>query len=241
MIVENRTGDGPTFQAGPPKPSRGLPKVAETVPRYILDEELARLMGPVRKLPCPFQRAALLVGPLERRQARRDPQAGAGVFGLLPRRHAALEDSSRQDLLGEDRAPRAASVVRGSAESRVRAFGFRQVGAGGLLIGPVPEFANNHKSYIDPYMAEVRHKLDSLALPPGTSDEWPVGLTNRSSEERPCSIYYFCCAASILLFACNIGSLIPNSFSAFSPSIFRLAVSLRNGKSYIALGNSKSW
>ncbi|MDP9476992.1 MAG: site-specific integrase [Actinomycetota bacterium] len=38
-----------------------LPKIPQTVPRYIPDEELARLMSAVRELSCPFQRAALLV------------------------------------------------------------------------------------------------------------------------------------------------------------------------------------
>lgn len=61
--------------------------MAETAPRYIPDEELARLMEAVRELPCPFQRHPA-GGLLERRQAWRDPQAGAGVFELLPRWHA---------------------------------------------------------------------------------------------------------------------------------------------------------
>ena len=38
-----------------------LPKIPQRVPRYIPDEELARLMVAVRALPCPYQRAALLI------------------------------------------------------------------------------------------------------------------------------------------------------------------------------------
>lgn len=38
-----------------------LPKIPRAVPRYIPDPELARLMDAVRALPCPYQRAALLI------------------------------------------------------------------------------------------------------------------------------------------------------------------------------------
>lgn len=38
-----------------------LPKIPQTVPRYIPDDDLARLMEAIRELECPFQRAALLV------------------------------------------------------------------------------------------------------------------------------------------------------------------------------------
>lgn len=38
-----------------------LPKTPERVPRYIPEEELARLMAAIRALPCPYQRASLLV------------------------------------------------------------------------------------------------------------------------------------------------------------------------------------
>jgi integrase len=38
-----------------------MPKISERVPRYIPEEELGRLMAAVRALPCPYQRAALLV------------------------------------------------------------------------------------------------------------------------------------------------------------------------------------
>jgi len=48
----------------PPRPLLGpgdLPKVPARVPRYIPDDELARLMAAVRTLACPFQRTALLI------------------------------------------------------------------------------------------------------------------------------------------------------------------------------------
>jgi integrase len=38
-----------------------LPKLPQRIPRYILDEELERLMGAIRSLDCPYQRAALLI------------------------------------------------------------------------------------------------------------------------------------------------------------------------------------
>ncbi len=38
-----------------------LPKVAQRIPRYIPEDELARLMVAVRELECPYQRAALLI------------------------------------------------------------------------------------------------------------------------------------------------------------------------------------
>jgi len=38
-----------------------LPKMPHRVPRYIPDHELARLMDAIRALPCPYQRAALLI------------------------------------------------------------------------------------------------------------------------------------------------------------------------------------
>jgi integrase len=38
-----------------------LPRIPQRVPRYIPDDELERLMAAVRALPCPYQRAALLV------------------------------------------------------------------------------------------------------------------------------------------------------------------------------------
>lgn len=38
-----------------------LPKMPHRIPRYIPDDELTRLMGAVRALPCPYQRAALLI------------------------------------------------------------------------------------------------------------------------------------------------------------------------------------
>jgi integrase len=38
-----------------------LPKLPERVPRYVPDDELARLMTAVRQLPCSYQRAALLI------------------------------------------------------------------------------------------------------------------------------------------------------------------------------------
>lgn len=45
----------PLFGAG------DLPKVPQRVPRYIPEDELARLMAAVRQLTCPYQRAALLI------------------------------------------------------------------------------------------------------------------------------------------------------------------------------------
>ncbi len=39
----------------------GDPKMPERVPRYIPEEELARLMSAIRTLACPYQRAALLI------------------------------------------------------------------------------------------------------------------------------------------------------------------------------------
>ncbi len=38
-----------------------LPKMPQSVPRYIPEDELARLMEAARRLPCPYQRAALLI------------------------------------------------------------------------------------------------------------------------------------------------------------------------------------
>ncbi len=38
-----------------------LPKLPERVPRYVPDDELARLMTAIRQLPCSYQRAALLI------------------------------------------------------------------------------------------------------------------------------------------------------------------------------------
>ena len=38
-----------------------IPKIPERIPRYIPEEELARLMAAVRTLSCPYQRAALLI------------------------------------------------------------------------------------------------------------------------------------------------------------------------------------
>jgi len=38
-----------------------LPKIPQRVPRYVPEAELARLMGAVRALECPYQRAALLI------------------------------------------------------------------------------------------------------------------------------------------------------------------------------------
>ncbi len=38
-----------------------IPKVPDRVPRYIPEDQLARLMEAVRSLPCPYQRAALLI------------------------------------------------------------------------------------------------------------------------------------------------------------------------------------
>lgn len=41
--------------------SGDLPKIPARVPRYIPEDELARLMPAIRSLPCPYQRAALLI------------------------------------------------------------------------------------------------------------------------------------------------------------------------------------
>src|SRR5260370_30332475 len=38
-----------------------LPKLPERVPRYVPEDELARLMTAIRALPCPYQRTALLI------------------------------------------------------------------------------------------------------------------------------------------------------------------------------------
>lgn len=38
-----------------------LPKLPERVPRYVPEDELSRLMTAIRALPCPYQRAALLI------------------------------------------------------------------------------------------------------------------------------------------------------------------------------------
>jgi integrase len=38
-----------------------LPKMPERIPRYIPENELARLMTAIRAIPCPYQRAALLI------------------------------------------------------------------------------------------------------------------------------------------------------------------------------------
>lgn len=52
------------WQDVPGRPLLGvgdLPKIPERIPRYIPDEELARLMTAVRNLSCPYQRTALLI------------------------------------------------------------------------------------------------------------------------------------------------------------------------------------
>jgi integrase len=51
----NDVPDRPLLQVG------DLPKLPQRVPRYIPDEELARMMNAIRSLPCPYHRAALLV------------------------------------------------------------------------------------------------------------------------------------------------------------------------------------
>jgi hypothetical protein len=43
-----------------------LPKMPQRVPRYVPEEELARLMPAIRALTCPYQRAALLIAPAPR-------------------------------------------------------------------------------------------------------------------------------------------------------------------------------
>src|SRR5260370_17875842 len=52
------------WEDGPQRPllqSGDLPKVPQRVPRYIPEQELARLMQAIRALSCPYQRAALLI------------------------------------------------------------------------------------------------------------------------------------------------------------------------------------
>jgi integrase len=52
------------WENGPERPLLGIgdiPKIPERVPRYIPEEELARLMLAIRELACPYQRAALLI------------------------------------------------------------------------------------------------------------------------------------------------------------------------------------
>src|SRR5207237_1793015 len=52
------------WKEGPGRPPLGrgeLPPRPRRIPRYIPEEELARLMAAVRGLACPYQRAALLI------------------------------------------------------------------------------------------------------------------------------------------------------------------------------------
>lgn len=52
------------WEDGPQRPllqHGDLPKVPQRVPRYIPEQELARLMQAIRALACPYQRAALLI------------------------------------------------------------------------------------------------------------------------------------------------------------------------------------
>lgn len=52
------------WEEGPGRPLLGrgdVPKMPLRVPRYIPADELARLMAAIRVLPCPYQRAALLI------------------------------------------------------------------------------------------------------------------------------------------------------------------------------------
>ena len=52
------------WEDGPGRPLLGrgdIPKMPKRVPRYIPADELARLMEAIRALPCPYQRAALLI------------------------------------------------------------------------------------------------------------------------------------------------------------------------------------
>ena len=51
----NEVPDRPLLGSG------DLPKIPARVPRYIPEDELARLMPAIRSLPCPYQRAALLI------------------------------------------------------------------------------------------------------------------------------------------------------------------------------------
>lgn len=239
MVVEKRTGDGPMSPAGPCSASGTCPRWPRRSRATFSTRSSPGSWGAVRKLPCPFQRAALLMARWSGARRGEIRRLELGCLDSYP--DGTPEESSRQDLPGEGRDPRAAGVVCGSVESPNPAFGFRQVGAGGLLIGPVPEFANSINHALTPIWQEgdISWALSpSFRVSPMSSRSvQPAGLPKKDLT----LICYFCCAASILLFACNTGSLIPNSFSAFSPSIFRLAVSLRNGKSYIALGVSKSW
>lgn len=59
-----RDGSAWEWPEMPPRPllaGGDLPKVPLAVPRYIPEDELARLMAAVRDLSCPYQRAALLI------------------------------------------------------------------------------------------------------------------------------------------------------------------------------------
>jgi integrase len=51
----NEVPDRPLLGSG------DIPKIPARVPRYIPEDELARLMPAIRSLPCPYQRAALLI------------------------------------------------------------------------------------------------------------------------------------------------------------------------------------
>jgi len=60
FLADGAAWDWPGFPTRPLLNVRDMPRPPRRVPRFIPADELARLMEPIRALPCPFQRAALL-------------------------------------------------------------------------------------------------------------------------------------------------------------------------------------
>lgn len=60
FLADGAAWDWPGFPTRPLLNVRDMPRLPRHVPRFIPADELARLMVPIRVLPCPFQRAALL-------------------------------------------------------------------------------------------------------------------------------------------------------------------------------------
>ena len=60
FLADGAAWEWPNFPARPVLDVKDLPRLPHHVPRFIPQGELQRLMGEVPKLPCPFQRAAIL-------------------------------------------------------------------------------------------------------------------------------------------------------------------------------------
>lgn len=112
------------------------PKMPLNVPRYIPDDELARLMEAIRKLPCPYQRAALLVARWS--GARRDEIARLPLSCLdhypdgTPRLHIPAGKMKRERLVPlNEEAARAIQDVQAIRHGE-RDRGFRDTQTGVL-------------------------------------------------------------------------------------------------------------